>query len=324
MKKYLLFAIALPVIFIFSVFVYFGGDTKSEDISVSQSEDEPDLELYKENKSRMVGEPSIRDIDGDGFIEKVVRYDVRMADRFIQELYIYREINGEYKIIKTFSGDPYGFAKLVEENTILVGRFLPIQEDISKKWDDDNFEQFEMTRYKWTKEGEVEIDKSSMNAKSRKELSEEIRNNFYGDFTNATYKQVIDSKSETPVSMDMYDTQFDGDIIEWKAKISAHYSQITGVKFCVVDEDHKNVDIDESCDWFWAFSGETMGADDIKVNPDWDGHWVDYILNYYKVPFNKKERFYDSIYTVKGVVGGLDCGVYEKCVPNIEILSITR
>jgi len=139
-----------------------------------------------------------------------------------------------------------------------------------------------------------------------------------------SYNQVFNSKIEPERSIDFHDSKFDGSVIEWKAKISAAYTQITGIKFCVIDNEHQNIDIDKPCDWFWAFNEVLMDADNTEVNPEWDGLWVNYILNYYKVPFNKDLRFYDDIYTVKGIVDGLDCGVDIKCIPNIDIISITK
>jgi len=139
-----------------------------------------------------------------------------------------------------------------------------------------------------------------------------------------SYNQVFNSKIGPAKSIDFYDSKYDGSVIEWKAKISAAYSQITGIKFCVIDNEHQNIDIGKPCDWFWAFDGALMDGDNTEVNPEWDGNWVDYILNYYKVPFNKDSRFYDDIYTIKGIVDGFDCGVDVKCIPNIGIISITK
>ena len=118
--------------------------------------------------------------------------------------------------------------------------------------------------------------------------------------------------------------EYIGDVISWQAKISSYYSQISGIKFCIVDEDHQNVDIDKPCDWFWALSDATMNADNLEINPNWDGHWVNFILNYYKVPFNEDLRFYNDIYTIKGIIYGIDCGMNDKCIPNVDIISIVK
>jgi uncharacterized protein YceK len=141
---------------------------------------------------------------------------------------------------------------------------------------------------------------------------------------NPSYNQIMNSKSEPDKSPDLYKTKYDGKVVEWKAKISTYYPQITGIKFCIVDNEHQNVDIDKPCDWFWAFSTSIMDADDVAVNPSWDGKWVDYVLKHYKVSFDKDKRFYNDVYTITGAVNGLDCGVDSKCIPNIEIISITK
>lgn len=138
------------------------------------------------------------------------------------------------------------------------------------------------------------------------------------------YNIILKSKLGLSNGIDIYYSRFDNELIKWKAKISAYYDQLDGIKFCVVDEDHKNIDIDKPCDWFWATSGDILGANDITLNPKWDGHWVNYTLNYYKVKFNENERFYNDVYTVTGIVNHIDCGVDDKCVPNIEIVNIEK
>lgn len=137
------------------------------------------------------------------------------------------------------------------------------------------------------------------------------------------YNQVINSKmGETKDGY--YKSNHSGRLIEWQGKISAYYSQMTGIKFCVIDKDHQNIDINKQCDWFWSFSPYLIGADDTKSNPDWDGKWVNYILNYYKVPFDENSYFYNDTYTIVGVVNGIDCISVDQCVPDINIVSITK
>lgn len=174
------------------------------------------------------------------------------------------------------------------------------------------------------KNREIELSHNVLNSTSTNNLSDKIRNNFNDDVSNLTYNQVLNSKIEPARSPELYDSRSDGRVIEWNAKISSYYSQITGIKFCIIDNNHQNVDIDKPCDWFWAFSGDVANADNTDLNPGWDGSWVKYILNYYKVPFNKDKRFYNDVYTVKGVVNGFDCGVDDKCIPNIDIISINK
>jgi hypothetical protein len=138
-----------------------------------------------------------------------------------------------------------------------------------------------------------------------------------------TYAQFMESKVGDS-EYDYYKSSYGGKLVEWQGKISGYYSQITGIKFCVIDEGHQNVDIDKPCDWFWAFSRDLMGADDITINPNWDGKWVNYILNYYKVPFDKDSYFYNDTYTIKGVVNGIDCISKDQCVPDIDIINISK
>lgn len=154
---------------------------------------------------------------------------------------------------------------------------------------------------------------------------EKENNNYNNDLLDIKYDQVVNSKlDQITLTGKCEKTKYDGKEIEWQGKISAHYSQITGIKFCVVDEDHQAVDIHKPCDWFWASSDDVMGADDPKINPGWDGYWVKYILNYYKVSFDESKPYYNDIYTIKGVINGLDDGVESNCVPNIDIISITK
>lgn len=285
--------------------------------------DYSNVELYKDpnNHPSLVSSPVIKDIDGDGKTEKIVRYDMLMADRAIQVLYIYREVNQKYELIKEFMGDPYGFARLENDNTITVGRFIPIT-DGSTNW--DNSKEFEITKYNWTKDGPVKLSSKSISYNSKDGLSEDLKILFYDNVSNLTYNQITNSKIEESKNDDYYKSNYEGKVIKWQGKISNHYSQITGIKFCVIDKEHQDININNSCDWFWAFSGDLMNADDKTINPNWDGKWVNYILNYYKVPFNKDINFYNDIYTIQGKIRGVDCGADNKCVPDIDIINITK
>lgn len=137
------------------------------------------------------------------------------------------------------------------------------------------------------------------------------------------YNRIINSKIGEPKN-GYYKSAYGGEVIEWRGKISSYYSQITGIKFCVSDKDHQAIEMDKPCDWFWAFSDKLMSADDIITNPSWDGNWVNYILNYYKVAFDKNSNFYNDIYTVKGFVNGIDCVSRDQCAPDIDIINISK
>lgn len=136
---------------------------------------------------------------------------------------------------------------------------------------------------------------------------------------NPSYNQIVGSKKELSNIPGIYKSKYDGENISWQAKISNYYSQISGIKFCVVDNDHKNVDVNKSCDWFWATARELESIDNASINPNWNGDWVNTVLKHYNVDFDK-----DAVYKVVGRVNGLDCGVDDKCRPDIEIISINK
>lgn len=167
----------------------------------------------------------------------------------------------------------------------------------------------------------LSISQQIYNSPECSELKESLKQ--ISSDSKTSYNQVMGQKL-VYISPTIYKNIYEGQVVEWKAKISSYYSQITGIKFCVIDNDHQNVDIDKPCDWFWAYSDAVMSADNLEINPGWDGHWVNYILNYYKVSFNENARFYNDIYTIKGIINGIDCGVDDKCIPNIGIISIAK
>ena len=161
--------------------------------------------------------------------------------------------------------------------------------------------------------------------KESKTIEQQQQKQGQEDFKNISYNQVfLPSESINRRTLE-------GKTIKWQAKISAYYSQLDGIKFCIVDEEHQNVDIGKKCDWFWAFSDELMGANDLSVNPNWDGRWVPYTLNYYKVPFDKDTRYYDDIYTVEGKINSVECdgdpkneSIDKYCYIDVGIINITR
>ncbi len=139
-----------------------------------------------------------------------------------------------------------------------------------------------------------------------------------------TYNDVVKSMEKCGALNGFCETKYQGNEIEWQGKISAYHSQITGIKFCVIDDEHQDVNINKPCDMFWAFADELMDADIIAINPSWDGQWVKYILNYYNVPFDENSDYYNDVYTVNGTINGIDCAPTDKCSPDIEIINIIK
>lgn len=136
-----------------------------------------------------------------------------------------------------------------------------------------------------------------------------------------TFNQTINSKTNK-TNIDYYESNYKDKEIVWIGKISNYYTQITGIKFCIIDKEHQNVNTDNSCDWFWASSEKTKDADIYSINPDWDGNWVNYILNYYEAIPDSKDKIYTSTYEITGTINGIDCGIDDKCHPDIEIINI--
>lgn len=178
------------------------------------------------------------------------------------------------------------------------------------------------TMYKFSEnsDGKMEYQEDFKQMYELEQQPEQIR-----DF-DISYNQVLDAAKKRDGSADI----FKGKSIKWQAKISAYYSQISGIKFCVVDDEHQNVDISESCDWFWASSDEIMGANDLKINPSWDGRWVPYTLNYYGVTFDENDRYYDEVYTVVGKISGVGCDEPDPefpdyvCIMDVDIVEILK
>lgn len=118
-----------------------------------------------------------------------------------------------------------------------------------------------------------------------------------------TYIQVMNSKEDSSERLDFYESDREGENVFWLGKVSHYYSQNSGIKFCVIDDDHKDIDINKPCDWFWASSNDNADASDLKID------------------FSKYKKDCDMSYWVKGKINGIDCA-YDICVPDIEIISI--
>lgn len=138
------------------------------------------------------------------------------------------------------------------------------------------------------------------------------------------YNEILAHELEPTEYQSYFKTEQEGKIVEWKGKISRYYTQITGIKFCVIDEDHENVNTEEPCDFFWAYSEDLMDADNISVNPNWDGNWVRFILDYYNLPLDEEGGYLNDTYLIKGVVLGVDCAPSDRCSPDIDIINIRK
>lgn len=144
----------------------------------------------------------------------------------------------------------------------------------------------------------------------------EIKSGYSGATQNQvlTYSDVIDKGALTTEKESIYN----GREIKWQGKI-ANYSQISGVKFCIVDEEHINPDIHSACEWFWVYPEEEYDA-----RSDWDGNWVKAVFkNYSNVDYDKIISEQDT-FLITGVIDGIDDGVdwLSRPVPNIKLTKI--
>ena len=138
------------------------------------------------------------------------------------------------------------------------------------------------------------------------------------------YNEILAHELEPTEHQLYFKTGQEGKIVEWRGKISRYYTQITGIKFCVIDEDHENVNTEEPCDFFWAYSEDLMDADNLSVNPNWDGSWVRFILDYYNIPLDEEGDYLNNTYLIKGAVLGVDCAPSDRCSPDIDIINIRK
>ncbi|MEI7750175.1 MAG: hypothetical protein WCJ25_04185 [Candidatus Moraniibacteriota bacterium] len=156
-------------------------DGSTDDIyknSVINCDTDDGQERFRDWSSKIVGKPIVRDIDGDGIVEKIVRYDIEMADRYIQVLYIYRSIGKNEKLLASFCGDPYGFAWLENDGSIQVGRYIPIEDvSVGKNWDD--FDEFEIRRYHWSARGISEIGRKTFKSSKYDDLPSDALRKYY-------------------------------------------------------------------------------------------------------------------------------------------------
>lgn len=171
-------------------------------------------------------------------------------------------------------------------------------------------------------ESQISVARIDNSEKERIEASDvvfEDYESFYKNSQSLSYNEVLNSETVNSDSYGYHKSDYKGEKIKWLGKISRYYSGINGIKFCIIDDEHKNIDTTQPCDWFWAFAKELMSADDISVNPNWDGSWVDYTLNYYGA---NNEDPMNQIYEVEGSINGIDCGVHDRCAVDIEIIGI--
>lgn len=117
---------------------------------------------------------------------------------------------------------------------------------------------------------------------------------------NLTYNQVVESKDK-----------YVGKSIVWQGSVATELSQISGIKFWIIDKDHN-----DNKAWFWAYDKDTS-----YLPTEAEGKWVSYLLKKY---IGSDEHDENTKFEVKGIVKELDCEVADFCVPNIEFIKIKK
>ena len=117
---------------------------------------------------------------------------------------------------------------------------------------------------------------------------------------NLTYNQIVESKDK-----------YVGKSIVWQGSVTTELSQISGIKFWIIDKDHN-----DNKAWFWAYDKDTL-----YLPTEAEGKWVSYLLKKYT---GSDEYDENTKFEVKGIVKELDCEVADFCVPNIELTKIKR
>lgn len=138
------------------------------------------------------------------------------------------------------------------------------------------------------------------------------------------YSDVVSSSLTTQETPNYYNSSYGGQIIKWQGKISNYYTQASEIKFCVIDDNHKEININEPCDWFWATSEGMKMPDDCEMGSSWYCHRIDYILKYFEVLNDGDTNYLNNTYFITGKIKGIDCGVDDKCRPDIEIINIEK
>ncbi|MDP3043139.1 MAG: hypothetical protein Q8N21_01940 [bacterium] len=113
-----------------------------------------------------------------------------------------------------------------------------------------------------------------------------------------------------------------GEIIQWQAKIASSLTQRDGIKFCIIDDEHQNVDSNGNCDWFWLLD-KNLGT---KDGPNFfnSADWFDYIFKNYSDINPQKIDWGKDTFLITGVLEDIDLDVADRPVPNIEVIKIEK
>jgi len=135
----------------------------------------------------------------------------------------------------------------------------------------------------------------------------------YADVVN---KDSLFDKNEVDGSIK---TPYVGKKIQWQAKIASSLTQRDGIKFCVIDDKHQNIDSSGNCDWFWL-SDKNLGTKDDPNFSD-SADWFDYIFKTYSDINPQKINWDKDSFLVTGEIEGAD-GAFDKPIPLVIVSKI--
>jgi len=117
-----------------------------------------------------------------------------------------------------------------------------------------------------------------------------------------------------------------GKNVRWKAKIASRYSQIDGIKFCIIDDSHQNVDTHSNCDWFWLFPNNLATENSPEALVGWDGYWPKYMFKTYSGLNPEKIDWDKDVFLISGEVEDIDLGIdyFDRPVPTIVATKIEK
>lgn len=143
----------------------------------------------------------------------------------------------------------------------------------------------------------------------------------YADATNEK-SFIEEKKSDSEVEKRSI---YQGTNVRWKGRVS-NYTQISGVKFCIIDDKHLETDLNEGCDWFWLSPANLATENDPDMQSDWNGSWIKYMFNVYSGVNPDKIDFEKDIFLVSGELEYVDFGVdyYNRPVPSIVATKIEK
>ncbi|MBU4347254.1 hypothetical protein KJ586_00030 [Patescibacteria group bacterium] len=117
-----------------------------------------------------------------------------------------------------------------------------------------------------------------------------------------------------------------GKNVQWMGRVANRYSQIDGIKFCIIDDKHKNADSRADCDWFWLFPVNLATENSPERQTNWDGFWPSYMFKTYSGLNPEKIDWDKDTFLIYGEIEDIDLGVdgLNRPIPTIIATKIEK